>query len=685
MLECNATLEHTVGVVDYVNLLVCELNPTAAVIVTVLLLFIYFLTLSVAAESVFCPNLSTMAKLLSIPESLAGVSLAAFGNGAGDLFSVFVSFQSDLVPLALGELVGAALFVSLFVTGLISVIYPSKLSKQSITREIWFFLGALLLTNIAIYDGIISIWESLMLICYYVLYVCIVFYQSYKRETTRPTIEVEDQENVPFYLNTSIQSLQDSLGVNEFPSAVPSEISIEDSEFDDEYFQPNLHFRHSFTNHNLFRKGNQLWQRHSFHEPRTVAAEDIEPADDDILIYETAEIENPLETEIRTKAVQQLKARPAGGNDPSTWNFDQFAQTHWDYQSNNHGTPMFFPWHRMFVLQYEKALRSIDPSITQPYWDWTLDSQHPQASDIFHPQNFGGNGQNGNCVQDGVAAGWSSVVFKPACLKRCNSYSTFYSPEALTGIINQSQNFKALHNAIENGPHASVHNQIGGTCGDFGSMASAGDPIFFLHHAMVDKIWSKWQSACSSNVNNFEADPNSSMPPFNGAVNDVLATSNLCYSYSPSAGDLALTVSCPNGKSSNGIPAAAPVVDNHWAEEMLQALIVGVDSQRITFVGKRDLQLELVNEMSNNGYSLNENYTISAPAYNDLSDLIHLRHPAPIPDYHIKMMNMNETLVRQTELLAMKITDDYNNRDGYCSPAALKHFNTHNHLGMYHQ
>ncbi|KAJ3273718.1 hypothetical protein HDV01_003997 [Terramyces sp. JEL0728] len=814
MIECNITLEHTVGIVDYLHLLSCDLQPAMAVITVISLLFVYFLTLSVAAEYVFCPNLSTIAEILHIPESVAGVSLAAFGNGAGDLFSVFVSFQGDLVPLALGEL---------------------------------------------------------------------------------------------------------GLPVNDFPSGVPSEISIEDPEFDEEYFQPDLHFRHSFPSRSMFRKGNKLWQRNSFYEPRAVSVETHSPVDDDILNYDTTEFETPFELELRTtlsmlfpavykwesftaiekilmvlkspsillfgltvpvishsfidptvepdetqplieepvnessitkyprslfliqmflcptivclttgffdkrifhipvlllsimfgmvlaysaymltrtrlvsdysliitavgfvqsilyilaisnelvalleaigllsgirnsvlgltlfafgncigelvtnmsiasyglqtmaitaciagpllntilgigisslykiiasgsaKAVQQLKARPAGGTDPSTWNHDQFAQTHWDYQSNNHGTPMFFPWHRMYILQYEKALRAIDPSITLPYWDWTLDSQNPRASDIFHPQNFGGNGQAGNCVQDGVAAGWHSVVFKPACLKRCNAFSTLYSPEALTGVINHATSFKAIHSAVENGPHASVHTQVGGACGDFGSMASAADPIFFLHHAMVDKIWSKWQSACTSNAKNFEADVNSSMPPFNGVVNDVFDTTGLCYTYSSTAGDLPLSVACPNGKASNGIPKP-PAVDNHWAEEMLQALIVGVDSQRVAFVGKRDLASVEVNQLQTYDaqavpeYSLNENYTVAAPAYNDLSDLVHIRHPAPIPDYHIKMMHMDEKLVRETELVAMKITDDYNNREGYCSPAALKHFNTHNKLGLYGQ
>jgi hypothetical protein len=35
-----------------------------------------------------------------------------------------------------------------------------------------------------------------------------------------------------------------------------------------------------------------------------------------------------------------------------------------------------------------------------------------------------------------------------------------------------------------------VHNAVGGT---MASASSPADPLFFLHHANIDRIWSEWQ------------------------------------------------------------------------------------------------------------------------------------------------------------------------------------------------
>jgi tyrosinase len=69
-------------------------------------------------------------------------------------------------------------------------------------------------------------------------------------------------------------------------------------------------------------------------------------------------------------AVQTLKDRPDGPEgEPAAWNQVQFAQAHIKYYAANHDKKAFFPWHRLFIQAYENALRSIDSSITLPYWD----------------------------------------------------------------------------------------------------------------------------------------------------------------------------------------------------------------------------------------------------------------------------------------------------------------------------
>ncbi|KAI8922674.1 hypothetical protein BC831DRAFT_474850 [Entophlyctis helioformis] len=85
-----------------------------------------------------------------------------------------------------------------------------------------------------------------------------------------------------------------------------------------------------------------------------------------------------------------------------------------------------------------------------------------------------------------------------------------------------------------------------------GKMYSTNDPIFFLHHAMVDRVWWRWQTTCAENMGKYNGDPREVVSPFGFTTVDVFSTVDspvLCYQYSASAGDAPLTWSCPNPKT----------------------------------------------------------------------------------------------------------------------------------------
>ncbi|KAK9760639.1 hypothetical protein K7432_015142 [Basidiobolus ranarum] len=223
--------------------------------------------------------------------------------------------------------------------------------------------------------------------------------------------------------------------------------------------------------------------------------------------------------------------------------YDELVSIHLNYVPYAHSTPAFFPWHRTYIRMLELALQSVNPKVTLPYWDWTLDSQAPEYSPIW--KWFGGNGRRSDgCVVSGPFANWRAKLPQPHCLQRewdsGQKISAFWSPESINYFIKYSNGFDKLRNNIEPGPHATVHNNIGG---DFQYMTSANDPIFFLHHAFIDKIWADWQTSHPRLANDYSgvnlvsrrnATVNDVLTPFNTRVRQVQNSRRLCYQYSKS-------------------------------------------------------------------------------------------------------------------------------------------------------
>ncbi|VEU19405.1 DEKNAAC100840 [Brettanomyces naardenensis] len=124
--------EYRLGIVDHFKMYYC-ISETPLVRnfimfpITLLLLVLLFISLGIVAGECLCPNLSAISHFLGIPDNVSGMTLLAFGNDSPDIMSTYTSFKTDNASLAVGELIGAAFFVTCFVIGLISIIHPFSL------------------------------------------------------------------------------------------------------------------------------------------------------------------------------------------------------------------------------------------------------------------------------------------------------------------------------------------------------------------------------------------------------------------------------------------------------------------------------------------------------------------------------------------------------------------------------
>jgi solute carrier family 24 (sodium/potassium/calcium exchanger), member 6 len=137
-------------------------------------MFMLFSTIGIAASDFLCVNLSTIASILGMSESLAGVTFLAFGNGSPDVFSTFAAMSTHSGSLAVGELIGAASFITAVVAGSMALVRPFKVARKSFVRDVGFFVVAGGFSMGFLADGSLRPWECAAMIGFYVFYVCFV-------------------------------------------------------------------------------------------------------------------------------------------------------------------------------------------------------------------------------------------------------------------------------------------------------------------------------------------------------------------------------------------------------------------------------------------------------------------------------------------------------------------------------
>jgi len=163
---------------------------------------------------------------------------------------------------------------------------------------------------------------------------------------------------------------------------------------------------------------------------------------------------------------------------------DALATLHSNNFTPIHNRPMFLPWHRWFDAQFERALQGTGvpgaSKIALPYWDWTSQF-HPATSSI--PAD---NSKTSPLWTDPDFIGKYNTLWR---LNRTSTGSNLGFSTTIASVLSNT-NFATFADVLEYDLHNGPHGWVGGI---MGGGSSPGDPVFFLHHNMVDKIWQNWQ------------------------------------------------------------------------------------------------------------------------------------------------------------------------------------------------
>ncbi|MDQ3740559.1 MAG: tyrosinase family protein, partial [Actinomycetota bacterium] len=226
-------------------------------------------------------------------------------------------------------------------------------------------------------------------------------------------------------------------------------------------------------------------------------------------------------------AVREMQKRQP--TDPTSWIYQANIHGSWDqvppgadWNQCQHASWWFLPWHRMYIFQFEAIVRAAVIQLdgpedwALPYWNYsrpypyntlppalrspTMDDGTPNALYVPHPKRnpLPAPGINGG-------AQLTATTVDPTVAMNTPNFSPPPASSFGGGKLPQPQHFDSATGALEGRPHNGVHVAVGGSSnpeapqGNWGWMTdpnmAARDPVFWLHHSNIDRLWAHWNQA----------------------------------------------------------------------------------------------------------------------------------------------------------------------------------------------
>ncbi|MDG3583495.1 tyrosinase family protein [Galbibacter pacificus] len=155
------------------------------------------------------------------------------------------------------------------------------------------------------------------------------------------------------------------------------------------------------------------------------------------------------------------------------FNFDNIDPNRLDIHFNLPEEPekeIFLAWHRRFIFEMEQAMQDINPKLTIPYWESSVDQS--TTSSLWDEDFMGSFNSNWNLNRN------------------LSSFGTLPTQQEVDNMLAMTDFFEFSDFFERQRPHSGAHRWV---AGPMLTSASPRDPVFYLHHAFVDKLWHDWE------------------------------------------------------------------------------------------------------------------------------------------------------------------------------------------------
>jgi len=228
------------------------------------------------------------------------------------------------------------------------------------------------------------------------------------------------------------------------------------------------------------------------------------------------------------RAVGEMRLRPL--HDPTSWRYQaaiheynrsddplasptdvvpSVAERDRFWNRCQHSSWYFLPWHRMYLLCFERIVADTivrlggPPNWSLPYWNYA--NQEVSTARCLPPAFVSPELPDGSVnplwiKYRSFKANGGSLVGAPSDADASNALKEPWFTTTTVGATDFGGPKTAFNHeggrlgSLDIRPHGMMHVAVGGRLGWMSSFNTAAlDPIFWLHHANIDRLWTVWK------------------------------------------------------------------------------------------------------------------------------------------------------------------------------------------------